>query len=70
MTTSEIIVSESVIDGNSVLSAEFSYIAQTAFQANEDRARASQFFFLSFATIIAAIYSTQVENVDYSQIYR
>lgn len=57
-------------DISNILVAEFDYIAQTAFQANEDRARASQFFFLTFATLIAALYSTQLNNVDYKQVYK
>ena len=40
--------------------AEFNYIAQTAFQANEDRARVSQLFFVTFGTVIAALYSSQL----------
>jgi hypothetical protein len=43
-----------------VITAEYGYIAQTAFQANEDRARAWQYFFVTFATLIAALLSTQV----------
>jgi hypothetical protein len=45
-----------------IISAEYSYIAQTAFQANEDRARAWQYFFVTFATLIAALLSTQVDD--------
>lgn len=51
------------------LIAEYNYIAQTAFQANEDRARVSQFFFVTFATFIAAILSSQMEGVDTQQVY-
>jgi len=42
-----------------VITAEFNYIAQTAFQANEDRARASQYFLITFGTVIAALYSSE-----------
>jgi hypothetical protein len=45
-----------------IIAAEYGYIAQTAFQANEDRARAWQYFFVTFATLIAALLSTQVED--------
>ncbi|MCA9866123.1 MAG: hypothetical protein KIS95_01490 [Anaerolineae bacterium] len=45
----------------SIVVAEYGYIAQTAFQANEDRARAWQYFFVTFATLIAALLSTQLE---------
>lgn len=53
-----------------IINAEYAYIAQTAFQANEDRARAWQYFFVTFATLIAALLSTQVEGIDQSQLYR
>ncbi len=53
----------------SIVAAEFGYVAQTAFQANEDRARAWQYFFVTFATLIAALLSTQVEGIDQRQLY-
>ena len=46
----------------SVIVGEFNYIAQTAFQANEDRARAWQYFFVTFATLLAALLSTQIDD--------
>jgi hypothetical protein len=49
--------------------AEHAYIAQTAFQANEDRARASQYFFVTFATFAAAVLSTQVNGPDPVPLY-
>lgn len=49
--------------------AEHSYIAQTAFQANEDRARASQYFFVTFGTLIAALLSVQVPGVNPERLY-
>ncbi len=52
-----------------VIAAEFGYIAQTAFQANEDRARAWQYFFVTFATLIAALLSTQVDAGIQQQLY-
>ncbi len=42
-----------------LLSAEFHYLTQAAFQANEDRARSSQFFLLTFGTFIAGLFSVQ-----------
>ncbi len=57
------------IDPTQLVVAEFSYIAETAFQANEDRARVSQFFFVTFATFIAALFSSQLDNVDTGQLY-
>ncbi len=53
----------------SVIAAEYGYIAQTAFQANEDRARAWQYFFVTFATLIAALLSTQIEGIDPGPLY-
>lgn len=53
----------------SIIAAEFDYIAQTAFQANEDRARAWQYFFVTFATLIAALLSTQLDGIDRRQMY-
>jgi hypothetical protein len=52
-----------------VIAAEYGYIAQTAFQANEDRARAWQYFFVTFATLIAALLSTQVAEAARQQLY-
>jgi hypothetical protein len=52
-----------------IVAAEFAYIAQTAFQANEDRARAWQYFFVTFATLIAALLSTQVAAAVRQQLY-
>ncbi len=57
------------LDGSDILVAEFNYIAQSAFQANEDRARVSQFFFVTFGTLIAALLTTQLENIDQGQLY-
>lgn len=53
-----------------ILVAEYEYIAQTAFQANEDRARASEFFLISFGTLLAAVLTTQFTDVDTQFLYR
>ena len=50
--------------------AEFEYIAQTAFQAHEDRARVSEFFLISFGTLLAAVLTTQLTDVDTRLVYR
>jgi hypothetical protein len=42
-----------------ILGAEYEYIGQTAFQANEDRARVSSFYFISVGSLVAAILGTQ-----------
>lgn len=43
------------------LIAEFDYIANTAFQANEDRSRAASFYLVTFGSFIAALVSAQFE---------
>ena len=53
-----------------ILVAEFEYIAQTAFQANEDRARASEFFLISFGTLLAAVLTAQFTDVEAQFLYR
>ncbi len=57
------------LDSSDLLVAEFNYIAESAFQANEDRARVSQFFFVTFGTFIAAIFSSLLSNVSLQTIY-
>lgn len=47
-------------DLSSIITAEFNYIAQTAFQSNEDRARVSTFYMSSAASLIAAIVTSQL----------
>lgn len=42
--------------------AEFEYLGQCAFQANEDRARAPQLFAAMLATLAAALYSTKADG--------
>lgn len=42
---------------DAILSAEFGYIAQATFQANEDRARVTHFYLLTLGSFIAAILS-------------
>ncbi len=43
-----------------ILTAEFSYTVQSAFQANEDRARVTSFYLVSVGSFIAAILGTQL----------
>ncbi len=47
------------LDHNEMLQAEFNYIANTAFQANEDRSRVTSFYFVSTGSLVAAILGTQ-----------
>lgn len=44
-----------------ILTSEFNYIANTAFQANEDRARATSFYLVTFGSFIAALVSAQLD---------
>ena len=53
-----------------ILQAEYDYIAQCAFQANEDRARAASFYFVSVGSLIAAILGTQFANGLSEWVYR
>lgn len=55
-------LSDGELDPNDILVAEFNYIAQTAFQSNEDRARVSNYYLVSAATAIAAILSVRLES--------
>lgn len=48
--------------------AEYNYIAQSAFQANEDRVRAWQYFFVTFGTLIAAVLSAQFGQPGVGQL--
>ncbi len=43
-----------------ILTAEFNYTVQSAFQANEDRARVTSFYLVSVGSFIAAILGTQL----------
>ena len=44
-----------------MLQGEYKYIANTAFQANEDRSRVTSFYFVSVGSFVAAIVGTQME---------
>jgi hypothetical protein len=52
--------------GEGLLRAELNYITQTAFQANEDRARVSSFYLVAVGSLVAALFSTQLldRNID------
>ena len=43
-----------------LLKSELEYIVQTAFQANEDRARVSSFYLVAVGSLVAALLSTQL----------
>ena len=46
------------LDPNGILVAEFNYIAQTAFQAHEDRARVWQYYLATVGTFVIARFGT------------
>lgn len=54
---------------DTILVAEFEYIAQTAFQANEDRARVTNFYLVAVGSLVAAILSTQAESLRDTYAY-
>lgn len=43
------------LDKDEMLQAEFKYINQTAFQANEDRSRFSSYYFVTVGSFVAAV---------------
>jgi hypothetical protein len=49
-----------------LLKSELEYITQTAFQANEDRARVSSFYLVAVGSLVAALLGTQfvAQNTD------
>lgn len=49
------------LNPDEILKAEFNYIANTAFQANEDRSRFTTFYFVTVGSFVAAIFGTQFE---------
>ena len=52
------------IELDELLAAEFDYIAQTAAQANEDRARVSSFYLIAVGSLVAALFGTQLFDAD------
>lgn len=58
------------LNADNLLTAEFDYIAQSAFQANEDRARVSTYYVVTFGTLVGAFFSLQVDNAVLDNLYR
>ena len=52
------------LEDEALLKGELNYITQTAFQANEDRARVSSFYLLAVGSLVAALFSTQLFDRD------
>ena len=57
------------LNPNDILTAEFDYIAQTAFQANEDRARVTNFYLVTLVGFIAALFGSQMQNLMVPHVY-
>ena len=47
-----------------ILAEEFEYIASTAGQANEDRARVASFYLVAVGSLVAALFSTQLLDAN------
>jgi len=54
------------LEFDELLAAEYSYIAQTANQANEDRARVSSFYLIAVGSLIAALFGAQLFEKEFS----
>ena len=57
------------LKADSILSAEYEYIAQTAFQTNEDRAKVSTFYVLTVGSFLAAMLGLQTDILQTQFIY-
>ena len=53
------------VEFDELLAAEFDYIAQTAIQANEDRARVSSFYLIAVGSLVAAMFGTQLFDPNF-----
>ena len=49
---------------NAILIAEYEYIANSASQANEDRARVASFYLVAVGSLVAALFSTQIFDTN------
>ena len=56
------------LDLDELLAAEYDYIAQTANQANEDRARVSSFYLIAVGSLLAAMFGTQLFDPGFYSI--
>ena len=57
------------LKADSILAAEFEYIAQSAFQANEDRAKVSTLYVLTVGSFLAAMFGSQTDLLQTEIIY-
>lgn len=49
---------------NNILISEYEYIANSAIQANEDRARVASFYLIAVGSLVAGLFSTQVFDTN------
>jgi len=60
-------MAEKELDPNVILEAEYEYIATTATQSNEDRAKVTSFYFVTVGSLLAAIFGAQyIEDLSNS----
>ncbi len=52
------------LKSDSILVAEFEYIAQAAFQVSEDRAKVSNFYLITVGSFVAAMLGANLEGAD------
>jgi len=57
------------LKADTILAAEYEYIAQTAFQTNEDRAKVSTFYVLTVGSFLAAMLGLQTDLLQTQFIY-
>jgi hypothetical protein len=59
------------LNPDEILKAEYNYIANTVFQANEDRSRVASFYFVTVGSLVAAILSavfstSNLKNISFA----
>jgi len=52
------------VELDELLASEYEYITHTANQANEDRARVSSFYLIAVGSLIAALFGTQLFEIE------
>ena len=52
------------LNTDEILKAEYNYIANTIYQANEDRSRVASFYFVTVGSLVAAIFSPLISNTN------
>ena len=53
-----------LVELDELLAAEYNFIAQTANQATEDRARVSSFYLIAVGSLVAALFGTQLFDTE------